>query len=524
MADVDDWAARLPLLDVSVDGNVVTGSAKGVISVEVPPAPPQVVLELRDVGTGGSRQFSIYRPPKDPPSEIRVFAGPLLERLQVLRDEGPRLPLLRVDGRVDRGTHGAGPITIAGEVVERLELIGRVFSVDKGVSPQILLDSAAVGFSTDARIKRLELRRVVSFPTRLVADEIVAHDRVEIRLSGGHSEQPKIIGVHGGRARFSLTGNAALTLAEIAPSSEVELKGDAVLDVSGTANDVVVTGAGTFLARGRITGAQLRPSAGDLTLHVRGEIDGSGGPVVLTVEPEGVCLGRDDPPLRVKRVGRVDAAEIENVSLFDLERLTDLAALESATRFTPWMPRRSSLGWIPGRPLLTSEMADTMRLGGTSSEDQTARLRQAHFWNRLRSVLTTTHASGGTQSEVRYQATRARRRALPRGREKWLLRFFALVGYGERIMSPLLWLAYLALIGSMVIVAPPGDGDCCGAAARFFVTWGQLILSPLAFFRFVDPPKVEPGFETGVLVTIRIVGILLLFFALSAARRVAKAE
>lgn len=151
-----------------------------------------------------------------------------------------------------------------------------------------------------------------------------------------------------------------------------------------------------------------------------------------------------------------------------------------------------------------------------------SRAEKAHFWTRLAEMLSSKHTPGAVQSEVRYAAMRARLKATPRwNREWWLLSAYQLVGFGERILRPLLW--HLLVVSLLVVVGMiwnPSNPD-------LLETWPTLVLSPLSFFRVVgeaDLEKIREIFPLVMVLVVQLVGIVLIFFSLLAVRRVTKAE
>lgn len=118
---------------------------------------------------------------------------------------------------------------------------------------------------------------------------------------------------------------------------------------------------------------------------------------------------------------------------------------------------------------------------------------------------------------------RARRRALPRGREKFWLSAFSLIGYGERILQPLLvWLvgilvaglAYVGVVGVPFEVVSP----------QFLELLGRLALGPLAILRVeLRPPNAPGPWDMVIWVAALILGTICLGSALVAIRKITRA-
>lgn len=150
--------------------------------------------------------------------------------------------------------------------------------------------------------------------------------------------------------------------------------------------------------------------------------------------------------------------------------------------------------------------------------------QRAHFWSRLGSILKDHHAPGHVQSDVRY-ATAHWRRVSSRGRERALLTLYSLVGYGERIGWPLGWLILLSLLLTPLFISPQPQSACCALWPEALSTFWDVLRSPSGFFRLGPSDLHASGFwEELALLLASTVGIVLLFFSVSAIRRVTKAE
>ena len=281
----------------------------------------------------------------------------------------------------------------------------------------------------------------------------------------------------------------------------VHFKGPGTISVFGTI-------IGCTFEEGVTTKHLPTPKFPLLIIQDGGLVESASGRAELDSGQRSFCSGAVDDPFEPTHVIRADGSEFRNFSVFSLST-DDLAALEGAHALNPWIPRHREL----------KEKQRSMR--HKTADEELCRQRSAYFWARLSRVLQEKNATGNTQSNVRVAAARARREAAPRwGRERLLLSAYSVVGYGERVSYPLLLLAFLCVLTTLAFVDPLSEAGI----GKFLTTFLQLLVSPLAFFRFTDIPTAEGPLEVVLGLVVRIGGLLLIFFALSAARRVAKAE
>lgn len=354
---------------------------------------------------------------------------------------------------------------------------------------------------------------------------VLLQQRVQVRLAGEVHVYELLSAAEGVPAVLAVEGPRQIDIAWCPGPTVVELSGNCSLLVGGAGmpegkeiTGLEVNGAGRFeVQRGRLSGTVFAPARIrqlQLDLASGAELlDATGSVYLGSCSPGSVCIGSRGEPLNLEGVGQVKGAELENLNLYSLT-LSELGALAEALRITPW---------IPSRRAHAQKLEDAMMVGAKNAES--ARIRRAHFWSLLSRILAEKHAPGDVQSRVRYAALRARRKAATFGREKILLSVYGLIGYGERVWRPVWLHGLLSLGAAFALTRPSGspllDLEVTRPLPNVFV---QVVLSPLAFFRFVEAPDVIGLGSRATLVLVQALGILLLFFALSAIRRVAKAE
>ena len=309
----------------------------------------------------------------------------------------------------------------------------------------------------------------------------------------------------------------ALVLERPAPSAEPQ--GDHVVArfleaPPAMVEGLTVTGTGRVHVRWDLESPTFSPEGGELTLRVLHQghvIDASGRVALKGVAEDALCQGSAHNPLVITSVGEVNGAELERINIYELS-LGDVRRLQPAARVTPWIPH--------ARDARKRELA--MRLGTDNKELQAE--RRADFWTKLAAILSSQQVLGSTQSNVRLASMRARRRALPRGRERFWLSVFSLVGYGERITLPLLWwmggVVVAGLAYAAVVPIPSGI-----ASIQFVDLLGRLALGPLGFLRVDElrPPNAPGPWDTVIWITALVLGTVCLGFSLVAIRKVTRA-
>jgi hypothetical protein len=282
-----------------------------------------------------------------------------------------------------------------------------------------------------------------------------------------------------------------------------------------TIERLAITGSGRVHVRWDLESPTFSPEGGELALriNVTGNVLNASGCVVLEeVAGDALCQGSAEGLLVVTRVGEVDGAELERINIYNLS-VGDVGRLRPAARVTPW---------IPANPLKARSCEHAMRLGTDNAKLQAD--RRADFWTKLAATLSTQQVLGSTQSNVRLASMRARREALPWGREKFWLSVFSLIGYGERITLPLVWWLVVVTLASLAhaAVVPIPSGI---ASSQFAELFGRLALGPLGFLRVevLRPPNAPGPGDTLIWIGALILGTIFLGFALLAIRKITRA-
>lgn len=479
-------------------------------------APPDAELEIDGIARKGSVILWLGAEER-PPERIRVRAGPGMENIQIRTEDRP-LPWLQVD--LSNTTDSITFDCQASRSPRCLEVTsGRLLAAyDTNRSPEeVKLQDVTVNWNgSGVSCKRFDFAGLVEATNgSLVAEETALSGPVTLRRpDGGQFNLGHVKSDRGDESvRVIIQGGSNL-VADVPEGSELLIESGSLSLVTHqtqtvrSINAIKIEGTGTLNLETSLTSPVFKgPPL--LALGRKGQIIGGSGSIRLQAMG-GYCSGSFDPPLRLDEVSQCEQTQLENVIIYGLD-IPDLIPLQGAERVVPLMPR-----WR--RDARRQEDAMFSDEPGT-----TAATKRAHFWARLQAIVRDTHAPGNIQSQVRYAAARARRRSLSWGRERVLLSLYALLGYGERVFHPLGWLLALSLLTQVTLIDLPED-LCCENAGRFWVGVLKLFVSPLAFFRFVQPPQGTGPLETVAVLATRVLGVLLLFFAISAARRVAKAE
>lgn len=256
--------------------------------------------------------------------------------------------------------------------------------------------------------------------------------------------------------------------------------------------------------------------SGSLTVSVQDASVYNARGNIRLYEASGALLqgDRSKDTLAILSADSVQNCEFEHISLYSLDGEESLLKIgDAATRLVPWMPWTMKARLLQSRQWTSSGIDDALRWH-----------RIARFWKSVEVVLAAKHASGSVQSDVRVLAMRSRRRALSWShdlRERSLLSLYAVVGYGERILTPLfVWVLWcvVATVGIQRLDVVP-DSE------RWWLTLTQLLAAPLVTFRIDADRPNYPGFwDTAIFSFSQLLGVVLIGFSLLATRRVLRPE
>ena len=275
---------------------------------------------------------------------------------------------------------------------------------------------------------------------------------------------------------------------------------------------VELSGPSRVYAQGWLDGPSFGQAGKPVNVSVSGRVLDATGHARLYSEPSSVVSGHADTPLALSAVDAAAEAEVENVDIYGLG-ISDLTKLGAAERFYPWLPG-------PGE---CRRREDRMF---SDDDERLARRRRMHFWASATAIVKNSHAPGRIQSEVRFAAQRARRRALPAGKERLWLSMYGLVGYGERVIRPLVGFVLLSFAVAVWFAWSDITAQAFGMGSwrSLWPVWWDLARSPLAFFRLVSAPERESVGQSAALLLFRVLGLFLLLLPLLAVRRLVRLE
>jgi hypothetical protein len=279
---------------------------------------------------------------------------------------------------------------------------------------------------------------------------------------------------------------------------------------------LTVIGVGFVQTSWDLESPTFSPEGGELTLHMdaSSNVMNASGRVALGDLRSGVLFqGSSTNPVAVTYVSKEMAhAELDRINIYDLT-VGDVRRLKTTARITPWIP----VSWAARKRELAMPV-------GTDDKGLRAQ-RRADFWAQFAEILSAQHASGSVQSDVRVAVMRARRKALRYGRERFWLSAYSLIGYGERILLPMVvWLAGVVLAGlayALVVGVPYGI-----ISVEFIKLLVRFMAGPLAILRVEElRPKNVPGsWDTVIWVGAQVLGTICLGGALIAVRKVTRAS
>lgn len=483
------------------------------------PDPSEVHVVAAGLGSVHVRLFI----GQSPPATIHLDLHPDVEKVFLISlVRKPVATLLAVDLRGRKTI-----VVIEGDVTQRVRLEnGNARLAGRGKLVSLELCNAHLEITGVSPLRELRVRGVSS----LRPDEDMAFNRTFIEPNAV-LRSTREVGL--GIVRFDSQAPADSTCQLKGPftalrfpdkshlhlvGGRVRLSPSRLRDSVGPIHGWRVTGEGEIILDGILERPVFAPAKTGrirLRLEQASQVLDARGEVSLDATRASVCSGDPRHPLVIAGVKGAEGAHILDVDIYSLE-IHDLNGLKEAERLSPWLPR--------GRA--GKRRQDNMKLGGGSIEE-VARKR-AHFWTRLATIVEGTHAPGRIQSEVRFASARARRRGSAQGREKKVLQLYAVVGYGERIGSPLLLL--LALSAAAALAHEDVSSLQIGSLADVATFGGNLVayfLSPLKILRIdglPSPPHVSDDWPQIGAALVRALGFVLIGFSLLAIRRVAKTD
>jgi len=294
----------------------------------------------------------------------------------------------------------------------------------------------------------------------------------------------------------------------------------------------VVDGHGVVEVRGTIRGFTFNGGNDDIHIKLADNARAlfARGCASVTLGADSVFTGVANVPFSLRTLKGGAHAELVDVDIIGLGT-EDLEALEALERFTPVFPAWGGKKWARRIPLKASwrdtETLPTFRHPVTGLRKWLKKgSERAHFWNRVAEVLTKTHAPGALQSKARFWAARARRKQAT-GRERILMNAYALVGYGERVVLPLLVFVAIAALGAWFLYTQQGYLAVENLKDKCFgVVFARTLLLPFNFLKLTSDAANTSVSTPALAVTtfVRVSGFVLIGFAAFAARRVARVE
>lgn len=501
-------------------GDTVSGSAsnKTEIVIDDVQPPAGATLSIRDVGLGSSR-YEVILKTGIPPDLLEITADRGLRTL-VFRVDSGELHSVIITGAPDQRLLTL-PISIepagSASLPDGLSLVRGWFNLKPHDAPaHLLISDAHLGSDSQGRYPVVEAEGNCTLPSEVTIDQLRVHPGAVLTMTPS-TRISMIQSATDGDLDFNLKGTCTAVLPF---GSHVTLLEGAtwVIRTDDRVTGISVTGSGTVNVEGELTDCVLTPVVGaHLTLTVSGSAEGLSGDVWLETKDGAVVIGSGRSPVHVRRIVSLERAEVQNVNLFNLESLSNLPELSKLARFSMWLPsdRKDA-----------KRLATEMDLGRGS--EATKKQRRAHYWASLTDILKDGHATGRVQSVARYNAMHFRHEHVESGTEKRLLRLYSVVGYGESVLRPLLAILAMCALFTPILVEPPLAlvGECCPRLGAYWDTFTTLLLSPLAFFKSpIEPPgDISSWGETFLLVGFQVGSLLMLFFAISAVRRITKAE
>lgn len=449
-----------------------------------------------EIDVTGKRQVSMTA--QVPPSEISLTTSDTVEGVAFQNVPVP-IPSMEIIG------HAGNPIRVISSAIERLSLrhgsfaLGTVPAVDltvesctlEGLGPPLKLQGLTIAGSLSVRQTDIEAQSCATDGpvnldlSKLTVYELRARDEVTIR-----------------RGQLSIQNDVEDLKVKF-------LRRNGGLELAGEFRRPRFNGGGTIsILKGSVLRQPLfdSPNIPARLIATECEIFEAEGRCQLLATRSLVEAADNGSRLQLVGIEDVTGSELHDIDIYGLQ-LDDVDRLKDVLRISPWFPPR----WGDAKK------AEDGMFGGESTNE--ARRRRAQFWAKLSTLLKEKHGTGNDQSVTRAAAMRTRQAATRSGRERNLLWIYQWVGYGESVAKPILWLLAVSTLAALTLLR----FDKIPATSNALEVFGGIVVLPLSFFRFIDPLTLE-GWPQAIVVVAAVVNVLMLFFTLSAIRRVTKAE
>jgi hypothetical protein len=481
-------------------------------TLQLPPAPEIASLSVGMAGE--AREEFAVRVSEPPPSQIRVSAGADLTKL-VFR--GADVQQLAVVPSINRVVVRLGRC-------DQLLVAGGAATLEQGIISHLALDRSTLQLASARRsLERLD----ITGDTCILGGEHLAVATLRVSNASLTSSVEIVVdqlraGMNASRVELALDVTAPIRLRGVVADSRLTIATKEAMVKLGDPSfppieNLYLTGSGRLEVSGRMLNPNFEVTGAlDLVLLEAASVTeahrSGGGRLTLESRERSSISGRPGLPFPLDQVNGATGADLEHVDIYKLG-VADLNALAQTERLVP---------------AIGSRRADRRKADAMFGDEPGAAEKLAHFWTRLSHVVREKSSSGVVQSDARFLAARARRRAAMQSRIPWrwkrprealMLALYSLIGYGERIFRPLVIFGAVSGLIAWFLddLRLPG----------FVGSWVRLLLAPLSLFRVQEEAlhvSVE-GLGASVLIALdKVVGVLLMGIALLAARKVVRAS
>ena len=274
-------------------------------------------------------------------------------------------------------------------------------------------------------------------------------------------------------------------------NSAVKLDPSATFVIRIEASDLLITGAGTTDVRHTAERLEFRvvhPSAvPKLRLKEWAVLQDASGAVRLGACQDAQIIGDPKVGLTIQRLtqdDKTDGPPTSGLTIRDFDIPIGLSGLSKISALTATasvaVPMLTKA--LPGHRQERREMK-----GPARSPDEHVR---ADYAAALAGLAESRGAPGSVRTRLAWQEYRMREATAKFRTERWTLRAYRLIGYGERVVPPfLLFVGLVVAFTTLSLLGRPGDLSLSGVADVFF-TW---FLSPLHLLRLGEPVAVHLG-------------------------------